>query len=96
METTSIRRWTKTFINSRSNGAYYQNYNISFTEPWLGGKPTSLQVSLFKVISSNGLQDDQRQEIQVTGLSVGIVKRLKQPDDYFTVYNGLNFMQYNE
>ena len=80
---------------ARSNGAYYQNYNISFTEPWLGGKkPTSLQVSLFKAISSNGLQDDQRQEIQVTGVSVGIGKRLKKPDDYFTVYNGLNFMQY--
>ena len=57
---------------ARSNGAYYQNYNISFTEPWLGGKkPTSLQVSLFKAISSNGLQDDQRQEIQVTGFRLG-------------------------
>ncbi|MFL2574082.1 MAG: outer membrane protein assembly factor [Flavobacteriales bacterium] len=80
---------------ARSNGAYYQNYNISFTEPWLGGKkPTSLQVSLFKAISSNGQQDDQRQEIQVTGISLGIGKRLKNPDDYFTVYNGLNYMQY--
>ena len=80
---------------ARSNGAYYQNYNISFTEPWLGGKkPTSLQVSLFKAISSNGQQDDQRQEIQVTGISLGIGKRLKNPDDYFTIYNGLNYMQY--
>ena len=80
---------------ARSNGAYYQNYNISFTEPWLGGKkPTSLQVSLFRAISSNGLQDDQRQEIQVSGLSLGIGKRLKKPDDYFTAYNGLNYMQY--
>ena len=80
---------------ARSNGVYYQNYNISFVEPWLGGKkPTSLQVSLFRAISSNGLQDEQRQEIQVTGLSFGVGKRLKNPDDYFTVYNGLNFMQY--
>ena len=80
---------------ARSNGVYYQNYNISFVEPWLGGKkPTSLQVSVFRAISSNGLQDDQRQEIQVTGLSFGVGKRLKNPDDYFTVYNGLNFMQY--
>ena len=80
---------------ARSNGVYYQNYNISFVEPWLGGKkPTSLQVSVFRAISSNGLQDEQRQEIQVTGLSFGVGKRLKNPDDYFTVYNGLNFMQY--
>ena len=80
---------------ARSNGAYYQNYNISFTEPWLGGKkPTSLQVSLYRSVSSNGLTDDQRQEIQVSGLSLGIGKRLKKPDDYFGVYNGLNFVQY--
>ena len=80
---------------ARSNGAYYQNYNISFTEPWLGGKkPTSLQVSLYRSVSSNGLTDDQRQEIQVTGLSLGIGKRLKKPDDYFGIYNGLNFVQY--
>ena len=80
---------------ARSNGAYYQNYNISFTEPWLGGKkPTSLQIALYRSVSSNGLTDDERQEIQVSGLSLGIGKRLKKPDDYFSVYNGLNFKQY--
>ena len=82
-------------LTARSNGAYYQNYMMSFTEPWLGGKkPTSLSVSLSKSISSNGLDGDERQEIQVSGLSLGIGKRLKNPDDYFTLYNGLNFIQY--
>ncbi|MBL6874763.1 MAG: outer membrane protein assembly factor BamA [Flavobacteriales bacterium] len=82
-------------LTARSNGAYYQNYMMSFTEPWLGGKkPTSLSVSLSKSISSNGLSGDERQEIQVSGLSLGIGKRLKNPDDYFTLYNGLNFIQY--
>ena len=82
-------------LTARSNGAYYQNYMMSFTEPWLGGKkPTSLSVSLSKSISSNGLTGDERQEIQVSGLSLGIGKRLKNPDDYFTLYNGLNFIQY--
>ena len=82
-------------LTARSNGAYYQNYMMSFTEPWLGGKkPTSLSVSLSKSVSSNGLTSDERQEIQVSGLSLGIGKRLKNPDDYFTLYNGLNFIQY--
>jgi len=82
-------------LTARSNGAYYQNYMMSFTEPWLGGKkPTSLSVSLSKSVSSNGLTGDERQEIQVSGLSLGIGKRLKNPDDYFTLYNGLNFIQY--
>lgn len=82
-------------LTASSNGIYYQNYNLSFTEPWLGGKkPTSLSVSLYKSISSNGQSDDQREAIEITGLTVGLGKRLKYPDDYFTLYNGINFQQY--
>jgi len=82
-------------LTASSNGIYYQNYNLSFTEPWLGGKkPTSLSVSVYKSISSNGQQDDQREAIEITGLTLGLGKRLKYPDDYFTLYNGINFQQY--
>ena len=82
-------------LSASSNGIYYQNYNISFTEPWLGGKkPNSLTVSLYKSVSSNGVQGDDRQAIEITGVSLGLGKRLKMPDDYFTLYNGVNFQQY--
>ena len=82
-------------LTASSNGIYYQNYNLSFTEPWLGGKkPTSLSVSLYKSISSNGQSDEQREAVEITGLTIGLGKRLKYPDDYFTLYNGLNFQQY--
>jgi outer membrane protein insertion porin family len=82
-------------LSASSNGAYYQNYNISFTEPWLGGKkPNALSVSLYKSISSNGQSGESRQAIEITGLTVGLGKRLKYPDDYFTIYNGINFQQY--
>ena len=82
-------------LTASSNGIYYQNYNLSFTEPWLGGKkPTSLSVSLYKSISSNGQSDEQREAIEITGLTIGLGKRLKYPDDYFTLYNGINFQQY--
>ncbi len=82
-------------ISASSNGVYYQNYNIGFTEPWLGGKkPNSLSFSLFKSISSNGLSGNQRQSVEVTGLIVGLGKRLKIPDDYFTFYNGISIQQY--
>ena len=71
-------------LTASSNGIYYQNYNLSFTEPWLGGKkPTSLSVSLYKSISSNGQSDEQREAIEITGLTIGLGKRLKYPDDYF-------------
>ncbi|MBT3621365.1 MAG: outer membrane protein assembly factor BamA [Flavobacteriales bacterium] len=82
-------------LTASSNGAYYQNYNISFTEPWLGGKkPNALTVSLYKSVSSNGQDGDNREAIEILGLTVGLGKRLKYPDDYFTIYNGINFQQY--
>lgn len=38
-------------IRASSNGKYYQGYNLSFVEPWLGGKkPNSLSVSLYHSI----------------------------------------------
>ena len=82
-------------LTASSNGIYYQNYNISFTEPWLGGKkPNSLSISLYKSISSNGQSGDSREAIEITGLTIGLGKRLQKPDDYFTIYNGINFQQY--
>ena len=82
-------------LSASSNGIYYQNYNISFTEPWLGGKkPHSLSVSLYKSISSNGQQGASRQAIEISGVTLGLAKRLKFPDDYFSIYNGLSFQQY--
>ena len=54
-----------------------------------------LSISLYKSISSNGQEGDERQAIEPLGLTVGLGKRLKFPDDYFTIYNGLNFQKYD-
>ncbi len=82
-------------ISAQSNGIYYQQYRMSFVEPWLGGKkPNALSFSLYKSISSNGLEEDERQAVELTGLTIGLSKRLKLPDDYFRIYNGVNFQQY--
>ena len=38
-----------------ATGVNYQNYSLSFTEPWLGGKkPTSLSFSVYRSVQSNG------------------------------------------
>lgn len=40
-------------LRAQTNGIYYQNYGISFYEPWLGGKrPNSLSVSLYYSIQT--------------------------------------------
>ena len=85
----------KLSLTASSNGIYYQNYNISFTEPWLGGKkPTSLTFSLYKSVSSNGQTGDDRESIEISGGTIGLGKRLKFPDDYFTLFQNINFQQY--
>lgn len=76
---------------------YFQSYNASFTEPWLGGKkPNSLSVSFYRSIQSNGLRasDAGRQDIKITGASVGFGKILKRPDDYFQMYMEFNYQYY--
>ena len=46
----------KLSIRGQSNGTYYQSYNMSFTEPWLGGKkPNALSLSFFHSVQTNGV-----------------------------------------
>lgn len=87
-------------INMRvqSNGLYFQSYSFSFTEPWLGGKkPNSLTFSIYHNVQTNGLPrgDENRQSLYITGVTVGLGKRLKWPDDYFTLYQAFEFQQFN-
>lgn len=95
-------------IRAQTNGVYYQSYNISFTEPWLGGKrPNSLSVtgyfSMFnntgekkytKDSEGNKILNPYRSTMQITGMSIGYGKRLKKPDDYFSLYTELSYNYY--
>jgi len=84
-------------IRAQSNGLYFQSYNASFTEPWLGGKkPNSFTGTIYHNVQSNGVQasDPNRQSLLITGINFGLGQRLKWPDDYFT-YQGLEFRRFN-
>jgi outer membrane protein insertion porin family len=87
-------------VSAQSNGVYYQGYNISFTEPWLGGKkPQSLTVAAYHNVQNfNGITPrflgagrDRRVNpassfmTSSTG-TIGFSRRLKWPDDYFSIY----------
>ena len=75
-------------------GTTYINYGVTFTEPWLGGKkPNSLTVSVYRSAYKN-TYTEQIGIFRQTGFSVGIGTRLKWPDDYFTLYNGINVIRY--
>ena len=82
-------------VSASSNGVYYQNYRLSFIEPWLGGrKPTSLSVSLYRNVFSNGQEGDDRESTQISGVNIGLGKRLQVPDDFFIFRNSIGFQQY--
>ncbi len=84
-------------IRAQSNGRIYQSYNISFVEPWLGGKnPNTFSVSLFKSIMTNGKKrgDDGYQSMVIDGATLGLGKRLSWPDDWFGLYGELNYQRY--
>ena len=85
-------------IRAQSNGLYFQSYNASFTEPWLGGrKPNSFTATLYHNVQSNGVErsNPNRQSLYITGVNFGLGQRLKWPDDYFTLYQGIEFRRFN-
>lgn len=85
-------------IRAQTNGRFYQGYNFSFTEPWLGGKkPNSLTFGVSHTALGNGYlpSNDLYSGIAITGASVGLGRRKKFPDDYFTAYYELSYQYYD-
>jgi outer membrane protein insertion porin family len=81
----------------QSNGRVYQSYNISFMEPWLGGKkPNSFSISTYRSIMTNGKKksEDGYQAMIIDGVTLGLGKRLEWPDDFFSLYGELNYQRY--
>jgi outer membrane protein insertion porin family len=83
-------------LRAQTNGTFFQSYSASFTEPWLGGKrPNALTVSVFHSIQSNGRQGELRSGLYTTGAMIGLGKRLRWPDDFFTLHYQLGYQLYN-
>ena len=82
---------------------FYTVNSFNFTEPWLGGKKPvqfSVQLSQTKQFMFNpyNYTADKSRYFNITGLSVGLAKRLRVPDDYFTLsqFIGYQFYDLNE
>lgn len=84
-------------INASSTGRAFQSYNLSFTEPWLGGKkPNSLTITAYHSVFGNGAakEDPNRSITKNTGLILGYGRRLKWPDDFFSLQHTASFQYY--
>jgi len=87
-------------LNVQANGLQYQAYSLSFTEPWLGGrKPNSLSFSLNKSISrityGSTFDVNTGSYIKSSSATLGLGRRLRVPDDYFTLSNSLSYTHYD-
>jgi outer membrane protein insertion porin family len=85
-------------IRAQTNGRYYQGYNFSFTEPWLGGrKPNSLSIWMNHTALGNGHlpSNPEYAGLGITGVGVGLGRRKKWPDDYFQAYYELSYQYYD-
>lgn len=77
-------------------GQNFQNYGISFVEPWLfGTKPTALSLSLNQSLVKYKYDNSEPQKLNIFSASVGLNRLLRWPDDYFSMYTGLQYQSYN-
>ncbi len=79
---------------------FYQTYSFSFSEPWLGGKrPVQFSTSLshtkqflYNYQTGNA---DKSKSFNITGITVGLAKRLQVPDDFFVLSQAVSFQRYD-
>ena len=79
---------------------FYTVNSFNFTEPWLGGKKPvqfSVQLSQTKQFMFNpyNYTADKSRYFNISGLSVGLAKRLTVPDDYFTLSQFIGYQFYD-
>lgn len=91
----------KLSLRVQANGVSFQNYSLSLTEPWFGGKkPNALSFSFNHSIqrqidffNPNNFGNELG-SFKITGATLGLAKRVTWPDDYFSVSNSLRFQVY--
>ena len=79
---------------------FYTVNSFNFTEPWLGGKRPvqfSVQLSQTKQFMFNpyNYTADKSKYFNISGVSVGLAKRLTVPDDYFTLSQFIGYQYYD-
>ncbi len=89
-------------VRAQVSSKAFKAYNLSFIEPWFGGKkPNSFTISLTHTVSKRPLYEEGRYVandtifFKVYGAAIGLGRRLRWPDDYFTIYNELSYQRYH-
>lgn len=83
-------------LRAQTNGRFFQSYNASFTEPWLGGKkPTSFSVGgAYTRINRLDRAFEATGYLSIARIFSGIGTRLRWPDDNFLINATLSYENY--
>src|SRR5690606_20062085 len=91
----------KLSLRVQANGKTFQNYSVSLTEPWFGGKkPQALSFSFNHSVQRqvdfyNAANfGNELGFFKITGVTVGLSKRVTWPDDNFYFSNSIQFQNY--
>ena len=91
----------KLSLRVQANGQTFQNYSLSLTEPWFGGKkPNALSFSFNHSVQrqvdfyNQANFGNELGFFKITGVTLGLAKRVTWPDDYFSISNSLQYQNY--
>lgn len=90
----------KVQLRVQANGAAFQTYSATFSEPWLGGKkPNNFSVNLQHSVQRRRRPgsfsfNDFQGVLTVTGVTVSLGRRVQFPDDFFSLSNSISLLQY--
>lgn len=84
-------------ITAQSNGSTFQNYSLSFSEPWFGGKKhNAFSLNLTHVVNEQYNPElDNFGKLKLYSATVGLGRRLRWPDDYFQLQHSVTYSYYN-
>jgi len=81
----------------------FRVYSLNFSEPWLGGKkPVRFNLSVSRTQQfgverddRGRFQPDKDRQFSITGVTLGLAKRVQWPDDFFTISHSLGYQLYD-
>ncbi|ASV29430.1 outer membrane protein assembly factor BamA [Maribacter cobaltidurans] len=80
----------------------FRVYSLNFSEPWMGGKkPVRFNLNVSRTqqfaasYTNRGIKVNKDQQFSITGVSLGLAKRVQWPDDFFTISHSLGYQLYD-
>lgn len=86
----------KLSLSVQTNGRRYQQYSISFTEPWFRGRPTPLGFSLsYSKISLSSFRTRSTGELLTFSARAFYERRLQWPDQLFSTSTTIGYQYFD-